>query len=344
MGSPLGPTFADFYMSELENKILKSKFEFNPLFYVRYVDDTCVIFKSLDHVTKFTEKLEEMSELKFTYETSLNNEFNFLDVKMFVKEDGSIERKVYLKPTDKGLFMNFNSFTPLNYKVSIIKTLVHRAYKIATNYDFLDQELKRISQSLVNNEFPQYLVEKTINNTLNSLLNKENVVKDDKIILYYQSETVGKIKLEESKLKNIIKQHIVGTSNEKLVVRSYFKPRKLSSCFSTRMLKQECESVNVVYQYTCSEVGCNANYIGYTTNTLRMRMLQHKYKPSKIFAHMETEHGKSFDNDILNHFKILARKSDFHELRLAESLFIRKFKPDINIKFNEMADFLKVFI
>jgi hypothetical protein len=230
--------------------------------------------------------------------------------------------------------------------VSIIKSLVHRAYKIATNWNILDKELKRITQSLVNNNFPQYLIERTINNTLSNLNNnsQDNNTKD-KIIFYYQSQIVDKIKIEESKIKNILKQHVKGANNQNFIIRSYFKPKKLSSCFSTRKLRHECESVNVVYQYTCSEVGCNANYIGYTTNTLQMRMMQHKYKPSKIFAHMEVEHGKSrLDNSITNHFKIITGKPDFHELRLAESLLIRKLKPAINIKYNEMANFLNVFI
>lgn len=263
---------------------------------------------------------------------------------MIIKEDRSIERKVYIKPTDKGIYMNFGSYTPFNYKISIIKTLVHRAYKIATSWEILDKELKRITQSLINNDFPQNLIEKHINNILNSLSNNENETTNNKIIFYYQSQVVNEMKVEESKLKSIINKHIKGTNNERVVIRSFFKPKKLSSCFSTRMLRQEHDSVNVVYQYTCYEDGCNATYIGYTTNTLRMRMTQHRYKPSKILEHMMSDHGvERLDNDIYNYFKILDRKCDFHDLRLAESLLIRKFKPDINIKYNEMSNFLNVF-
>lgn len=41
------------------------------------------------------------------------------------------------------------------------------------------------------------------------------------------------------------------------------------------------EEHNVVYQYTCDNVGCSTDlnqYIGYTTNTLKTRMMQHYYK------------------------------------------------------------------
>ena len=39
MGSPLGPTFADFYMANLENKAMNSNLFYIPSFYKRYVDD-----------------------------------------------------------------------------------------------------------------------------------------------------------------------------------------------------------------------------------------------------------------------------------------------------------------
>ena len=39
MGSPLGPTFTDFYMSSLENHVLSQDKISNPIFYVLYGDD-----------------------------------------------------------------------------------------------------------------------------------------------------------------------------------------------------------------------------------------------------------------------------------------------------------------
>ena len=43
MGSPLGPTFADFYMSHVENYLLFQDRVSYLVFYVRYVDDTLAI-------------------------------------------------------------------------------------------------------------------------------------------------------------------------------------------------------------------------------------------------------------------------------------------------------------
>ena len=41
MGSPLGPTFANFYMGEVESKVLDSILH-KPSIYARYVDDIFV--------------------------------------------------------------------------------------------------------------------------------------------------------------------------------------------------------------------------------------------------------------------------------------------------------------
>ena len=44
MGSPLGPTFAEFYMCDLENRVLLSD-RLKPNFYAWYVDDIFVVVR-----------------------------------------------------------------------------------------------------------------------------------------------------------------------------------------------------------------------------------------------------------------------------------------------------------
>ena len=45
MRSPLGPTLANFFMANLENKLLQKKSDANPKLYLRYVDDIFAIFE-----------------------------------------------------------------------------------------------------------------------------------------------------------------------------------------------------------------------------------------------------------------------------------------------------------
>ena len=44
MGSPLGPTLANFFLANLENKLLNETNGFYPRLYLRYVDDVFAIF------------------------------------------------------------------------------------------------------------------------------------------------------------------------------------------------------------------------------------------------------------------------------------------------------------
>ena len=46
---------------------------------------------------------------------------------------------------------------------------------------------------------------------------------------------------------------------------------------------------------------------------------------------------------LLEQFKILASYHDKVKLRLAEAILIRDEKPDINVKFNEMSNFINLY-
>ena len=82
MGSPLGPTLADFYMENLEGNLLRQDRASNPKFYKRYVDDILAIFHKESHVNIFKQRLHRSSVLNFTHEEMTGNTFNFLDLSL----------------------------------------------------------------------------------------------------------------------------------------------------------------------------------------------------------------------------------------------------------------------
>ena len=58
MGSPLGPTLANIFMSVLEKGYLNNcPSEFKPVLYRRYVDDTFRLFRNRDHTYSFSEPI-----------------------------------------------------------------------------------------------------------------------------------------------------------------------------------------------------------------------------------------------------------------------------------------------
>jgi len=349
MGSPLGPTFADFYMSQIENELLSQNEISNPSFYRRYVDDIIAVFNDRSHVEWFKTRFSNNSVLKFTHEEIENNLFHFLDIQLNLNADSKFHTSVYIKPTDKGIYANYHSHIPETYKRSVVKTLVYRAYKYSSTWKLFNSEIDRIKQVLANNSYPQFFVERIIENVINKLRERpDNMdrVTNGNINLYVKLENLSTIKKDEHLLKRIISEHLTPTATDtKIKLIPYYKPRKLSSMFSTRPNHSDLHRANVVYQFQCQEDSCNASYIGHTTNTLQKRASQHRYSPSSIFKHYNIEHDRPVPiNDVLrNQFKVLHQYSNPTDLKIAEAICIREARPYINVKYNEMFCHLNLY-
>jgi len=65
MGSPLGPTFANFYVGDLELRVLNNNPDLKPQMYGRYVDDIFLVINDEEHIKALRSKLEEGSKLGF---------------------------------------------------------------------------------------------------------------------------------------------------------------------------------------------------------------------------------------------------------------------------------------
>ena len=112
IGSPLGPILAGIFMVGLEtatvptlgNLLRKWK---------RYVDYTYYIVKT-DSVNEIALKLNSFHvNIQFTYEA--DNLLPFLDV-LVIRKNNSIETTVYRQPTNKDIYLNWNSFSPKSWK------------------------------------------------------------------------------------------------------------------------------------------------------------------------------------------------------------------------------------
>ena len=347
MGSPLGPTYADFYMSNLENNLMNQHNRVsNPKFYRRYVDDIFAIFKKPNHISLFKQRLSRNSVLKFTHEEATSNSFQFLDIKLNVENNGSFSTTVYIKPTDKGLYTNFDSHIPISYKKSIVKSLVHRALKYTSTWEQYHTEIKRIQQTMANNSFPQHFVEKIIKDCTNNYINKQPPDNPTAVKLFVQLQNLQSFKRDRKQLASIVKDHVKPSMpNTSISILAYYRPVKLSSVFSTRPRKHDLGSSCVVYRFSCPKDGCNASYLGYTTCTLSRRSKQHRYNSSSIYKHFRNDHNcpPPDINEFSQCFAIVRRHNNIVELRIAESLLIKEYNPFINIKYNECSKFCNLF-
>ena len=145
-------------MCNLENKIFESQPNLKPTIYCRYVDDIFVLSKDIDQVLKLRNALINNSILNFTYELEKSKKLNFLDVTVTRGSNG-LTTSVYVKPTYDNQTLNYLSIAPLKYKISTIKTLLHRGFHVSDSWNTFHTEVIRIKNLLNNNNFPIKLID-----------------------------------------------------------------------------------------------------------------------------------------------------------------------------------------
>ena len=124
MGSPLGPLLAKIFMVYEDDLLFKSNLNEEIGFWARYVDEVFVIFNKIN--PKINDSLLFLNNvhpnIKFAVENEVNHHFHFLDNDIeFI--NGTFKTYTYHKPSATGLYAIWNSFTPLNYKLSAIRCL-----------------------------------------------------------------------------------------------------------------------------------------------------------------------------------------------------------------------------
>ena len=132
MGSTLGPCFAEFYMSHLENGVFENDPSLRPPIYVRYVDDCFLVLENRKLIVPILQKFEQNSVLKFTVEFEKYQQLAFLDC-LIKKLDSSFKTSVFIKDTNAGDCLNFKSICPDRYKTGVVKTLLHRAHVVSSD-------------------------------------------------------------------------------------------------------------------------------------------------------------------------------------------------------------------
>jgi len=349
MGSVLGSTFANYYMCNLENSCFENDPQIKPKFYARYVDDICVIVDKFNDLIKIKNKFESSSSLKFTYETEIKKQMPFLDVLM--ERNSTISTSVYVKPTNSGDCLNYNSICPERYKSGTVKTFLHRAYHVSNSWLEFDQEVNRIKQLLTNNSYPMLFVEKIISNFLNSKINNDATNPKNYIELYYENQMSTNYKQDERQLNNIIKNNISATDeNYNIKLTVFYKNKKIKQLFIKNNLNKDSTDIgsrhHCVYSYICNMNGCNSvEYIGYSSCKMTDRFRMHTQNSSSIKKHLMEHHqiSKVKTSELLPNIKILYHSNNTKNLIFAEAFFIKSIKPQLNAQNEGCERILKVF-
>ena len=156
MGSPLGPTLANIFLCYHESNWLKDcPKDFKPVYYKRYVDDIFVLFNKPEHAQFFLEYMNKKHKnMKFSIETEMNGSLSFLDVKIF-RENDKFVTSVFRKETFSGVYTNFISFIPLEYKFGLVHTLLNRCFNLSSDFLKFHHEVDKLKNILSKNAYPQ---------------------------------------------------------------------------------------------------------------------------------------------------------------------------------------------
>ena len=93
----------------------------------------------------------------------------FLDVFISGINNQNLTLQTYHKLTYAGFLLNFKSFASSSYKISLIKCLIDRSFKICNNWNSFQNDIESIKSNLIKNVYPPFLIDKVIKNYLNYL-------------------------------------------------------------------------------------------------------------------------------------------------------------------------------
>ena len=323
MGSPLGPLLANTFMCSLEERLVKQKQM--PPFYRRFVDDTITKQPSVKSAEEFLSTLNNCHpSLQFTMEIEVEGKLPFLGAEL-IRKDDRLETKVYIKPTNTGLLLHFDSNVDMNYKKALVVTMLNRAFRLSSTWKYFTEECERLREVFLRLRYPPCLLDSIFSRFINK---KHQTTTESAPVNREEKESVLRllVPFKSQKSADVLRRqlnslcNLVGTR-----IQPVFSSKKIAEEFRIEetkppLVNRQC----VVYKFQCDL--CDAGYVGYTCRHLHQRIEEHK--GSMIGQHMK-EHGEDTAR-VDGCFKVLKKCRSKFECLLFEMLFIRDIRPSMN--------------
>ena len=175
-----------------------------PKFYLRYVDDILAAFGKEQDSLNFLNFLNQRHpNIKFRIEKQINHSITFLDVFISSINNQNLTLQTYQKSTYTGLLLNFKSFARISYKISLIKCLtdrsfkiclIDRLFKICNNWNSFHNDIENIKSNLIKNAYPPFLIDKVIKKYLDyKFSSNQNHLKDTPDVHYFKLPYIGNL-------------------------------------------------------------------------------------------------------------------------------------------------------
>ena len=221
-----------------------------------HVDNILAVFDNEQDPLKFL-NFWNHPNIKFTIEKQTNHSIAFLNVYISGINNQNLTLQTYHKSTYTGLLLNFKSFTSFSYKISLIKCLIDRLFKICNNWNSFHNDIENVKSNLIKNAYPPFLIDKFIKKYLDyKFSSNQNQLKDKSDAYYFKLPYIGNLSRHiKIKLWKLCKEFCI---NNKLVFNLF----KFKNYFSYKdRIPNDLKSVPV-YKFTFAS--CSSSYVGGT--------------------------------------------------------------------------------
>ena len=164
MGSPLGLLFANWFLKDFELKFIENDHhKLGIQVWKRYIDDVLAIVKNneANNILQYLNRKHDF--IKFTMCMVEQSKLQFLDMVVFSDQTKQYYyTDIYHKLTDSGLYSLNDSYVPAECKLGTLNALLHRAWKICTNYNQFDVEVNKITDKFNKLCYPKFILDKHV--------------------------------------------------------------------------------------------------------------------------------------------------------------------------------------
>lgn len=279
MGKKFAPSYANIDMAILEEEVLALAPK-KPLVFFRFLDDIfCIWQHSREEFLDFYQLLNNHREsIKFQYTIS-EQSVDFLDVTVYkgtkFSHEGTLDTKVFFKPTDTHELLHKSSFHPKHTFEGILKSQLIRFFKICSDTEQFNEACSIVFHALrTKRGYSRRFLRAVKNRTV---------------------EMMEKCRSDYAPMGAA-----VPCGKRRCECCLYMKS---ASDFSSKYTLTEftitglltCQSTNIVYLIECKR--CEEQYIGETSKSLKIRLGNHL---SNIRCFKDTsvaEHFNQFDHD-----------------------------------------------
>ena len=261
--------------------------------------------------------------ISFTMELPTENKLPLLGM-VLKKDSQNITTSVYVKPTNTGLLLHYNSHFDNRYK-SLIITMLDRAFKLSSNWSLFHEECIRLKTLFLQLAYPEHLIHSMISNVITS---KQTPAPPRKSTPDLQSVRLV-LPFKEQKSADSVRKQLKDLGKLlNIDLCPVFISQKVGEDLKHKENKPALiNEQSVVYKFECG--WCDASFVAYTRQHLYQRINEHK-RCGSIFNHSQSHHPSRTITS--NMFYILKKCSGKFDCLLYEMFLILEHKPCLNIQ------------